>query len=87
MNLDLHIDRLVVDGIRLRPADVPAMKQAIEAELGRLLQQPGSTPTASTSIASLALPGATLRPGAPARAVGSQVARSIYGGVFQGGRS
>jgi hypothetical protein len=37
MNIRVHIERLVVEGIELAPADGPVLQEAIQAELGRLL--------------------------------------------------
>ena len=41
MNVKLHIDRLVLDGIDLETAQRPVLQAAVEAELGRLLAEGG----------------------------------------------
>jgi hypothetical protein len=41
MNLTVHIERLVLDGVAVAPADRPLLQAALEAELGRLLAAGG----------------------------------------------
>ncbi len=41
MNINLHIERLVLDGITLSPGESPLLKAAVEAELTRLLMSGG----------------------------------------------
>lgn len=41
MNINLHIERLVLDGISLPPGDRPLLQAAMEAELTRLLASSG----------------------------------------------
>ena len=41
MNIELHIEHLVLDGLPLAPTDGAAVQQAIQAELTRLLTESG----------------------------------------------
>ena len=79
-NIDLHIDRLVLDGFG--PMDRTQLGAAVEAELGRLL--------AERDPASLGgggyiphVDGGSFQavPGAGAEAIGRQIAQAVYGGI------
>lgn len=41
MNIELHIEHLVLDGLPLTPTDGAAIQQAIQTELTRLLTENG----------------------------------------------
>jgi hypothetical protein len=41
MNINLHIERLILDGIPLGPGQRPLLQAAMEAELARLLASGG----------------------------------------------
>jgi len=86
MNIDLHIERLVLDGLELGAADGPRVAAAIEAELARMLRAGGLHPALARGAAlpSVAAPHEQLPSCAGAREVGGAVARSLYGGI--GGR-
>ena len=82
MNVNLHIERLVLDGIDVEPAQRPVLQAALEAELGRLIGEGG--------VGALAAGGAvpsvkTERfqmsgDGNPSR-LGRQIAGAVYGGI------
>ena len=85
MNVNLHIERFILDSISVEPHLRPLVAASLEAELGRLLGH--------ESIAS----GSSLRNGGAFRTIrteavgmgesggpshlGRQIARSIYGGI------
>lgn len=83
----LHIERLVVEGLDIPPAQGRAFRAAVEAELVALLTRGGVAASLTGSglggsvplgHATPDLPPATVRfPGAPA-AAGRQVARAVY---------
>jgi hypothetical protein len=85
MNINLHIERLVLDGLTLERGQEPLVRAAVEAELARLL-------TAHGLSSSLMSGGATphLRAGqislsgeSSAHQLGHQIARAVYRGIGQ----
>ena len=83
MKINLHIERLILDGISVKPHQQPMVKATLEAELGRLLAQNGiasglqrggafnATQTTSIDIGEKNEPSH----------LGRQIARSVYGGI------
>ncbi len=82
MNINLHIERLVLEGLPIAQGAGPLVQQAVEAELSRLLAD-GVSPR---------LLGGGALPHSPAgaiqltknispAAIGRQIARSVYGGI------
>jgi hypothetical protein len=83
MNVSIHIERLILDGLAFTPGQVALVQAAFEAELGRLLAGGGLSPELAAGAAVPSLPGGTVRVaagGSPAR-FGRQVARAVYGGL------
>lgn len=83
MSIKLHIDRLVLDGIDLGPAQRPHLQAAVAAELGRLLAEGGigADLAAGGMVPSVKANGFEMSgEGGPAR-LGRQIARSVYGGI------
>lgn len=82
MNINLHIERLVLDGVSIEPHQRPLLQEALQNELVRLLAERGL----SSSIAhGLAIPrltasGIQLTGNNPTQ-LGQQIARSVYGGI------
>lgn len=83
MNINLHIERLVLDGISLSPGERPLLQAAIEAELTRLLAN-GDLNDALRSggaLYSVRTAGIQLEnDGSPGR-LGEQIAGAVYGGI------
>jgi hypothetical protein len=83
MNVDLHVERLILDGISLSPSQQPQFQAAIEAELARLLAEGGLSPELAAGGAVPSLPAGTVQlaaNGSPAH-LGTQIARAVYGGM------
>lgn len=83
MNVNLHIDRLVLNGIDIEPAQRPHLQAAVEAELGRLLAEGGISAdlAAGTMVPSVRADGFEMSgQGSPVQ-LGRQIARSVYGGI------
>jgi hypothetical protein len=87
-NIQLHIERLILDGIEVPQAQRPLLQAAVEAELGRLLTENGlgsqwrsggSVP--SLSAPSLTAPTLQLPAGGNPTQWGQQIAQSVYGGI------
>jgi hypothetical protein len=84
VHLHLHIERVVLDGIDLDPADRPALQAALAAELGRCLAQAGGLgPALAAGGAQPALraPGFQLAPATGPARLGRQIARAVHGGL------
>ena len=83
MNLRIHIERLVLDGLPLGPADGPVVQMAVEAELTRLLMQGGLSPelTANTALPARAGAALPMQDGATPAEMGHGIARAVYGGI------
>jgi hypothetical protein len=83
MNVNLHIERLVLDGFALDGRDAALVQAAVRAELTRLFVQ---NEAGAASLASAAVPNLRAAPmrlsGAetPPR-LGSAIAQSVYGAV------
>jgi hypothetical protein len=83
VNINLHIDRLVLDGLKIGPAQGALVKVAVEAELSRLLterglssglQGGGAMPSIWTNP--MRISGDTNPSG-----LGEQIAGAVYGGI------
>lgn len=83
MNINLHIERLVLDGLPLEAKDGAAIRAALESDLTRLLSQSadvsgwqtgGATPSIRADAIQLTVQSS------PAQ-IGRQIAGSIYGGI------
>jgi len=87
MTIDLHIERLVLEGIDVPFAQRPHVAAAIEAELALMIRNGGLDPRMSGGIAvpALSAPPATLAPDANPAQIGGAIATSLYGGL--GGKS
>jgi hypothetical protein len=81
MNVTVHIDRLVLDGIRIDAAGVPALRAAVEAEIGRLLAT-GPVPPgllAGGAVPALRAPDLAAPPGGSPAAWGARIGRAVHG--------
>jgi hypothetical protein len=83
MNVNLHIERLVLDGIDIEPAHRPVLQAALEAELGRLLAQGGvgASLAGGGAVPALRAGGFTMSGTRNSRQLGRQIARAVYGGL------
>lgn len=75
MNVRLHIDRLVLDGVPMSAAERPRLQAAVEAELARLIEANGITPALASGIA----PQITLANDTTQLA--TSIAQSVYSGI------
>jgi len=82
MNITLHIDRLVLDGVNIAPNHLHLLQASLEAELTRLLTDEGLSPSLAQGTA---LPGISaghihLTNNNPTH-LGRQIAQSVYEGI------
>jgi hypothetical protein len=83
MNVNLHIERLVLEGIDLGSAYHPLLQAALEAELGRLLAMGGlgAALAPGTTVASLPAGGLQLSADDSPTQLGRKIAQSVYRGI------
>jgi hypothetical protein len=86
MNINLHIERLVLDGLPVGHGQGALIKAAVEAELGRLLREGGLSQAlrlggafASQRANSISMGGDD----SPAQ-VGQQIGRAVYSRIGGG---
>lgn len=83
MNISVHIERLILDGLPLAPDQRRLLQAAVEAELASLLASRGLAPGLLAGGAVPSLPAdsiALTNDGDPTR-LGHQIARAVYGGI------
>lgn len=83
MNINLHIERLVLNGLEIPPEQRPVLQAAVETELSRLLTEGGLSPRLAQGIAVPRLSVQdiqTTRANNPTQ-LGHQIAQSVYGGI------
>lgn len=81
MNVDLHIERLVLDGLPLNQRQSVVLQNALERELSRLLEHRGlDTPTGS-AVPRLPIAAIQLSAGGQPAQWGRQIARTLYTGI------
>ncbi|MCF6218061.1 MAG: hypothetical protein L3J62_11760 [Gammaproteobacteria bacterium] len=85
MNINLHIERLVLDGVALEPHQRPALKASLEAELASLLGRNGVGAGLHNGGAVDAIRADSIAIGGKNEpsGLGKQIARSVYGGINQ----
>jgi len=84
MNINLHIERLVLDGVNIAPGQRPLVQAAVESELTRLLTAGGLSPdlTGGGALHRVSANAIQLNSSAGGPAdLGRQIASSIYGGI------
>ncbi len=86
MNINLHIERLVFDGVSLAPNQRHLLQASIEAELARLLTEGGLTQQLGQGLTVPKLTGAHIQinQGNNPAQLGQQIAASVYSGIGQG---
>jgi hypothetical protein len=85
MSIHLHIDRLVLDGLPLSPADGPLFKAALVSELTRLMGDGLSPELAEgAAVPRLRAQGIEVAPSDGPGIIGKKIAGSVYGGLGDG---
>ena len=85
VRVNLHIERLVLEGIGVDPAQRPVLQEAIQGELGRLLAEGaiGAGLAVGGLMPSVRASGFEISGDGSPVALGRQIARSVYGGIGQ----
>ena len=83
MNINLHIESLVLDGVSMEPHQQARLKTAVASELGRLLASNGIAPNNLSENELRTVDGGSFTIGAnrSPRELGKKIARAVYGGV------
>lgn len=83
MNITLHIERLVLDGLSFSPVDRLRLQAAIETELTRLLSTRGIDAGFQTSalFPSLRAGEIQIAAGSSPDGIGQQIAGALYEGI------
>ena len=86
MKVNLHIERLVLDGLPVEQRQGPHLQATIERELIRLLADGNSLAGVSTggAVASIDAGSIDTKAGTGAASLGKQIAAAVHGGL--GGR-
>jgi hypothetical protein len=83
VNINLHIERLVLDGIAVEPHQRAELKAAVESELSRLLVSNGIDAGVQTDKSSRAVSGGLIsidNTHKPTR-TGQQIGEAVYRGI------
>jgi hypothetical protein len=83
MNINLHIDRLVLEGFPVRSLEGTLVRIAVERELARLLAESGLPERwrGGGAVPQVLPPQFSFVPGARPAAIGRYIARSVYRGI------
>jgi hypothetical protein len=83
MNINLHIERLVLDGLPLEQRQGPQLQAAVERELTRLLSSTSSSSAfvSSGSLATINAGAIHLAEDASPLGLGKQIASAVYDGI------
>ena len=83
MNINLHIERLVLDGLDIAPERRQILQAAVEQELSRLLTERGLSPGLAQGVAvpRLSASAMQLNSTSSPTELGQQIAQSVYGGI------
>ena len=85
MNVTVHIERLVLDGLPVTRQQGPLVQAAVESELARLLESGGLTGELAQggAVPSVRAAAPGLSPDGGPDTIGTQIAQAIYGGINQ----
>jgi hypothetical protein len=83
MNINIHIERLILDGLPITHSQRPLVQAAVEAELARLLTNDGLAPGLQTGDMVPRIPGGDIQLTGDnnPNALGQQIAQAVYGGI------
>jgi hypothetical protein len=86
MNIELHIERLILDGLALTPSERAQAQAAVEAELIRLLTVDGLNVESLAGGALPSLRGEAIQVmnGNDGARLGTQIAQSVHRGLQNG---
>lgn len=77
MKINLHIERITLEGVDWQPAQRAQFERAFTGELSRLLSS-SAAPTQDRAVPFTPAPDATLPANPTPRSIGVQVAQSVF---------
>lgn len=81
MNITIHIERLILDGLPVTSSQGPLVQAALEAELTRLLVDQGLRVSSAGAVPEVSAGSIQLKEhGKPAQ-LGHRIAQVVYGGL------
>lgn len=85
MRIHVHVESLVLDGVPVEEAGLPRVKEALAAELGRLLEEGGLARELAAGGAFAARRGGALHltSARTPPALGREIGRAVYGGLVR----
>jgi hypothetical protein len=88
MNINIHIERLILDGLPISHSQRPLLHAAIEGELARLLATDGLAPNLMVGGAMPYVPAGNIQLASDGNpyTLGQQIAQAVYGGIGGGKR-
>ena len=83
MNINLHIEQLVLDGVTIAPSQRHLLQSIVASELTRLLSDGGLSPSLvqGTNLSGVSANGIQLAGSNNPARLGKQIAQSVYGGI------
>jgi len=81
MNISVHIERLILDGLPVTSSQGPLVQAAVEAELTRLLVNRGLGTLSTGAVPHLAAGSIQLTEGGKPAQVGHRIAQAIHRGL------
>lgn len=87
MNINVHIEHLVLDGLPIARHQARLVQSAVEAELGQLLVADGLTSSLKSGGSAsprVDAPGIQLASDSSPAQLGQKIARAVYGGLNNG---
>jgi hypothetical protein len=82
VNISLHIERLILDGLPMTGHDAASVEGSIRQELTRLLTEGGISPALASGGATPSLPAEHIaQPASQAGSLGRQIANATYRSV------
>lgn len=85
MNVRIHIERLVLDGLTLDAANANALQEAIEAGLRTLALERGAELAQLSAADRVQAPAITLGSPLAPQTAGAQIASSLWASLVPGG--
>jgi hypothetical protein len=84
MNIHIHIEHLILDGIDVPPGQGPLLQATVTSELTRLLRQGGLAHDIQSGCSYPTIQGGTIDlQGTDAAALAPQIAHAVYEGISQ----